>query len=82
MDSVSVALRKQWRDLTRETVRKAPDRLGYVEFGDDGGTVVDSDVGVLRDALKDALAYGDASKVRWAEATSREHAERLADENR
>lgn len=77
-----MALRKQWRDLNRKTVAKAPDRFGYVEFGDDDGALVDSDVGVLRDVLKDALAYGNASKVRWAEATSKEHAERLAVENR
>ncbi|EJN61360.1 DUF7508 domain-containing protein [Halogranum rubrum] len=77
-----MALRKQWRTLDRATVGKAPDRFGYYELGDADGTVVDSGVGVLRDALKDALSYGSASKVRWTEATSREHAERLAEEHR
>lgn len=76
-----MALRKQWRALDRATVGAAPDRFGYYELGDSDGTVVDSGVGVLRDALKDALAYGSASKVRWAEATSRAHAEQLADEH-
>lgn len=77
-----MALRKQWRTLDRSTVGSAPDRFGYYELGDSDGAVVDSGVGVLRDALKDALGYSSAEKVRWAEATSREHAERLADEHR
>jgi hypothetical protein len=76
-----MALAKGWRDLSRKTVARAPDRPGYYELGDDEGTVVDSGTGVLRDALKDALAYSRASKVRWAEATSLDHAERLAAEH-
>lgn len=76
-----MALAKQWRTLDRKTVARAPDRPGYYELGDDDGTVVDSGSGVLRDALKDALAYSRASKVRWETATSLDHAERLADEH-
>ncbi|WP_101297648.1 DUF7508 domain-containing protein [Halegenticoccus soli] len=77
-----MSLRKRWRDLDGATVRRAPDRYGVYELGDEEGTVVDLGVGVLRDELKDALAYGTAAKVRWEEAASKEHAERIADEHR
>jgi hypothetical protein len=36
------------------------------------------ETGVLRDVLKEAVAYGDYSRVRWQAAQDREHAERLA----
>ncbi|MFB6096047.1 MAG: hypothetical protein ABEJ74_01505 [Haloferacaceae archaeon] len=77
-----MSLRKPWRDLDRATVARAPDRYGVYELGDDEGNVVGVDAGVLRDELKEALAYGDAARVRWQEATSREHAGRLLDEHR
>ncbi len=75
-----MSLRKRWKDLDRSTVGSAPERYGYYELGDADGDRIDSGIGVLRDELKEALAYGDASKVRWEAATSRAHAEQLADE--
>lgn len=77
-----MSLRKQWRDLDRSTVAQAPDRYGFYELGDEAGDVVDMGAGVLRDELKEALAYSDAEKVRWKAATSKEHAEQLLDEHR
>ncbi|MFB6129487.1 MAG: hypothetical protein ABEJ28_01540 [Salinigranum sp.] len=77
-----MSLRKRWRDLDRATIGRAPDRYGVYELGDEDGEVLEVGAGHLRDALKDALAYGRASKVRWEAATSREHAERLAAEHR
>lgn len=77
-----MSLRKQWRDLDRATVARAPDRYGMYELGNEDGTVVDRGAGVLRDDLKETLAYGDAAKVRWTEATSKAHAERLLAEHR
>lgn len=71
-----MTLRKRWRDLDRGTVGQAPERYGYYELGSDD-EVVDRGVGVLRDELKEALAYGRAAQVRWEAATSRAHAERL-----
>jgi hypothetical protein len=76
-----MSLRKRWRDLDRATVARAPERYGVYELGDVNGDVVERDLGVLRDELKDALAYGRATKVRWEEATSRDHAERLLAEH-
>ncbi|UIO99000.1 hypothetical protein Hbl1158_10685 [Halobaculum sp. CBA1158] len=75
-----MSLRKPWRDLDRSTVAAAPDRYGVYELGDADGDAVGHGVGVLRDELKEALAYGDAEAVRWVVAESRDHAERLADE--
>ncbi|MFB6124130.1 MAG: hypothetical protein ABEJ78_11815 [Haloferacaceae archaeon] len=77
-----MSLRKRWRDLDRSTVANAPDRYGVYELGDEDGETVAMDAGVLCDELKEALAYGDAAKVRWTAATSREHAERLLAEHR
>jgi hypothetical protein len=77
-----MSLRKRWRDLDRETIGRAPDRYGVYELGDEDGTVLELGVGPLKDELKEALSYGRAAKVRWEAATSREHAERLADEHR
>lgn len=75
-------LRKAWRDLDRATVGRAPDRLGVYELGDEDGTVLSVDWGVLEDELKTALAYGDGEQVRWEEAQTRERAEELAAEHR
>jgi hypothetical protein len=72
-----MSLRKPWHDLDRVTVRKAPDRYGVYELGDDSGESIRLDAGVLGDELKEALSRGSATKVRWTEATSKEHAERL-----
>lgn len=76
-----MSLRKQWRELDRSTVRQAPERYGVYELGDADGTVVELGMGVLRDELKEALAYGDGVKVRWAVATSKAHAEELRAEH-
>jgi hypothetical protein len=75
-----MTLRTRWRDLDRATVGAAPERYGYYELGEDG-TVVDRGVGVIRDELKEALAYGRAEQVRWEAATSEAHAERLLAEH-
>lgn len=77
-----MSLRKPWKPLDRDTVRGAPAGVGVYELGDADGNSLGLAVGVLRDDLKEELAYGDAGKVRWLEATSREHAERLLEENR
>ncbi|XVH31308.1 DUF7508 domain-containing protein [Haloferacaceae archaeon DSL9] len=77
-----MSLRKPWRELDRATVGAAPARYGVYELGDADGNSLGIGAGVLRDELKEALAYGDAAKVRWIEAVSKEHAERLADERR
>ena len=77
-----MSLSKPWRDLDRSTVARAPAAPGVYELGDDEGNVVALDHGVLADELKEALAYGEASKVRWERATSRRHAERLAEQHR
>lgn len=74
-------LRKRWRSLERSTVGAAPDRYGVVEFGTDGD-VHAIEVGVIRDVLKEALAYGDHEQVRWEATQGRDHAERLATEHR
>ncbi|ARS88762.1 DUF7508 domain-containing protein [Natrarchaeobaculum aegyptiacum] len=71
-------LQKPWRDLDRETVGGAPDRPGVYELGDDDGTVLAVDHGVLRDELKTALAYGDGDRVRYAETHTLERARELA----
>lgn len=75
-------LQKRWEPLERATVGKAPNRYGVVEFGTDDGTAVAIEVGVLRDVLKEAVAYGDYAKVRWTAAQDRDHAERLAADHR
>ena len=76
-----MSLRKRWQDLNRETVARAPDAYGVYELGDADGESLSLAVGVVRDDLKEELAYGDAERVRWVEATSKDHAERLADEH-
>ncbi|MUV56756.1 hypothetical protein SAMN04487947_1726 [Halogeometricum rufum] len=72
-----MSLRKRWRPLERATVGAAPDAYGVVEFGDDDGEVVRAAAGFLPDELREELSYGDAAKVRWKRAQSRDHAERL-----
>jgi hypothetical protein len=74
-------LAERWRDLSRATVGRAPERYGVYEIGTDG-EVLEVGAGVLRDELKDALAYSRGDQVRWEEAPSRERAEELADEHR
>ena len=76
-----MALRKRWRDLDRSTVGAAPERYGYYELGDGDGTVVGRDWGVLRDELKEVLAYGDGEQVRWTVAEHRDHARELFEEH-
>lgn len=73
-----MSLAKPWRDLDRSTVGSAPARYGLYELGDDGKETVRFGTGVLRDELKEALAYEpDATHVRWETADSAAHAERL-----
>ena len=77
-----MALAKPWRDLDRSTVGASPDRLGVYELGDDDGTVLGVDWGVLRDELKEALAYErEATQVRWKTVQTREQARELAAEH-
>ena len=76
-----MSLRKRWRDLDESTIGSAPERYGVYELGDRDGNVVCVDWGVLRDELKEALAYGDAARVRWEAATSADHARRLVAEH-
>ncbi|MEF8781249.1 MAG: hypothetical protein V5A46_11280 [Haloferacaceae archaeon] len=75
-----MSLKKPWRELDRGTAASAPDRYGVYELGDAEGNSLGMAVGVLRNDLKEELAYGDARKVRWSVAQSREHAERLLEE--
>ncbi|MFP4591466.1 MAG: hypothetical protein ACLFMX_07010 [Halobacteriales archaeon] len=75
-------LRRPWRSLERETVRTVPDRYGMYELADEAGEIVAIDHGPLRDALKEALAYGDAAKVRYEITPNRRAAERLVADHR
>lgn len=75
-------LPKRWRDLNRGTVGSAPERYGVYELGDGNGAVVAVDWGVLRDELKDALAYGTGEQVRWEACATKAEAEELAAEHR
>jgi len=92
-----MSLKKQWRSLDRSTVSRAPKRYGLYELGDSDGTSLGVGIGVLEDELKEALSYGrpssfepseaardagTATQVRWEQATSKAHAERLLDEHR
>ena len=76
-----MSLTKRWRELTEPTVASAPDRYGVYELGDGSGNSLGMAVGVLRDGLKEELAYGDAQQVRWIVAHSRDHADRLLEEH-
>jgi len=92
-----MSLKKQWRPLERSTVGRAPDSYGLYELGDSDGTSLGVGIGVLRDELKEAVAYGrpasfeptnestaggEPTKVRWQRATSKAHAKRLFEEHR
>jgi len=89
-----MSLRKQWQSLDRSTVGRAPDAYGLYELGDSDGTSLGVGIGVLRDELKEALAYGRPAgfesaestgaptQVRWERATSKAHAEQLLDDHR
>jgi hypothetical protein len=75
-------LAKPWRTLDRSLVGRAPERWGVLELGDSEGAVLEVRAGVLRDELKEALAYGRVAKVRWEDRPSRRGAEELATEHR
>ncbi len=75
-------LKKAWETLDRSTIGTVPDRYGVYELGDDSGTVLAVDHGPLRSELKEALAYGDGSRVRWRTTQHREEAERLVETHR
>ena len=75
-------LAKPWKPLERATVGSVPDSYGVYELGDDDGNVIAVEAGPLRDELKEAIAYGDGSRVRWTATQNRGEAERLLDEHR
>ena len=75
-------LAKQWRSLDRDAAATAPNRYGVVEYGDADGTVVAIETGMLKDELKNGLAYRDAEQVRWTATQTRERAEEIAAEHR
>jgi hypothetical protein len=75
-------LQKGWKPLNRSTVDSVPDRYGIYEIGDADGSVIAIDHGPLRDELKEVLAYGDGSQIRWRTTQNRTEAERLVDEHR
>lgn len=75
-------LRKPWKSLDRSTIGSVPDRYGMFELGDADGTVIAIDHGPLRDSLKEALAYGDGSNVRWEVTQTPEQAAELASTHR
>ena len=77
-----MSLRKPWKPLTKETLRGVPDRYGLYELGDDDGNSLGVDAGPLQDELKEALAYGDGSQVRWQVASSRDHAQSMLEDHR
>jgi len=70
-----------WRELTHETLRETPDGVGVYEFADEQGSR-GVKVGVVRDAVKEELSYGDATRVRWRSAPTRAAAESMAEEYR
>lgn len=74
-------LATQWRDLDRSAVGAAPERYGIYELGKDG-EILKVGWGVLKNELKDALAYGDWEQVRWQETYSEMKARQLATEHR
>jgi hypothetical protein len=75
-------LRKPWEPLGRATIGSVPDSYGVYELGDEDGDVLAVEAGVLRDELKEALTYGDGSRVRWTATQNRTEAERLLEEHR
>ncbi|PSP91211.1 hypothetical protein BRD07_04790 [Halobacteriales archaeon QS_9_68_42] len=75
-------LEKPWKPLERATIGSVPDSYGVYELGDGDGNVLAVEAGVLRDELKEALAYGDGSRIRWTATQNRAEAERLLEEHR
>ena len=76
-----MSLPKQWKPLERKTIGSAPERYGVYELGDGDGEILAVDWGVLRDELKDALAYGRGERVRWEVCQTKEQAKELAAEH-
>ena len=75
-------LSRQWHDLDRSTVGRSPERYGVYELGVDG-EVLEVGSGVIRNELKDALAYSGAEQVRWEETGGNpRRAAELADQHR
>ncbi len=74
-------LAKRWQELNRGRVANTPERWAMYELGSDG-KIQEIGVGVLRDELKTALTYSDATQVRWETCQSREQAEEMAAEHR
>ncbi|NHN59246.1 MULTISPECIES: hypothetical protein [Halorussus] len=74
-------LPKRWRELSRRTVGSAPEQYGVYELGADG-EVQEVGWGVLRDELKDALAYGSGDRVRWETCQTKAGARELAADHR
>ena len=74
-------LSKRWEELNRRTVGSAPEQYGVYELGADG-EVLEVGWGVLRDELKDALAYGSGGEVRWETCQTKAEAKELAAEHR
>lgn len=74
-------LQKRWRELNRRTVGSAPEQYGVYELGEDGD-VLEVGWGVLRDELKDALAYGSGDEVRWETCQTKTEAKELAADHR
>ncbi|WP_158056612.1 DUF7508 domain-containing protein [Halorussus halophilus] len=77
-----MSLPKQWKPLKRKTIGSAPERYGVYELGDEDGEILEVGWGVLRDELKDALAYGRGEQVRWETCQTKSQAEELATEHR
>ena len=75
-------LPKRWQSLDRGTVGSAPDRYGVYELGDGDGEVLEVGWGVLRDELKDALAYSSGEQVRWETCQTKAEAKDLAADHR
>lgn len=75
-------LQKPWKPLERSTIGSVPDSYGVYELGDGDGNVLAVEAGALRDELKEALAYGDGSRVRWVATQNRAEAETLLEEHR
>ncbi|USZ68208.1 hypothetical protein NGM10_00345 [Halorussus salilacus] len=77
-----MSLPKRWQSLSRGTVGSAPERYGVYELGDADGEILEVGWGVLRDELKDALAYGTGEQVRWEACQTKAEARELAAEHR
>lgn len=75
-------LATRWRTLDRGAADSAPNRYGVVEYGAEDGTVLAVESGMLKDEVKNGLAYQSAEKVRWTETQTRARAEELATEHR